>query len=111
MPVEHEQGGAKPADREIFLSDLLNAAVMVKGKKVGSLADLVIVETARIPEVRFIFVRRPFGNPSLLIPFEKITEISHRRITTDLEELKPYEAQPAEDCDPSAGLCARQESP
>ena len=44
MPVEHEQGGAKPVDREIFLSDLLNAAVMMKGKKVGSLADLVIVK-------------------------------------------------------------------
>jgi magnesium transporter len=97
MPVEPEQGGIKPADREIFLSDILNAAVIVKGKKVGSLADLVIVETARIPEVRFIFVRRPFGNPSLLIPYEKITEISHRRVTADLDEIKRYEAQPAED--------------
>ena len=97
MPNEPVRGGTKAADREIFLSDLLNVAVMVKGKKVGSLADLVIVETTKIPEVRSIFVRRPFGNPSLVIPWEKITEISSRRITADLPDIKPYEAQPAED--------------
>jgi len=97
MPDEPVRGGTKSAEREIFLSDLLNVAVMVRGKKIGSLADLVIAETTRIPEVRYIFVRRPFGNPSLLIPYEKITEISSRRITADLSDIKPYEAQPAED--------------
>ena len=97
MSNEPVRDGTKAADREIFLSGLLNAAVMVKGKKVGSLADLVIVETARIPEVRSIFVRRPFGNPSLVIPWEKITEISSRRIVADIDDIKRYEAQPAED--------------
>jgi len=97
MANEPVQGGTKSADREIFLSDLLNAAVMVKGKKIGSLADLIIVETTKIPEVRSIFVHRPFGNPSLVIPWEKITEISNRRITADLSDIKPYESQPAED--------------
>ncbi|GAB6284697.1 MAG: CBS domain-containing protein [Methanoregula sp.] len=97
MPNKPVQGEAKAADREIFLSDLLNVAVMVKGKKVGSLADLVIVETAKIPEVRSIFVRRPFGNPGLVIPYDKITEISCHRIMADIPEIKPYEAQPAED--------------
>jgi CBS domain-containing protein len=97
MHNEPANGTAKSADKELFLSDLLNAPVMVKGKKIGSFADLVIVETAKIPEVRSIFVRRPFGNPCLVIPWEKITEISSRRISADLEDLKKYEAEPAED--------------
>jgi len=97
MHNEPTSDTAKSADQELFLSDILNAPVMVKGKKIGSFADLVIVETAKIPEVRSIFVRRPFGNPCLLIPWEKITEISSRRISADLEDLKKYEAEPAED--------------
>ncbi|MCX6690076.1 MAG: CBS domain-containing protein [Methanoregula sp.] len=97
MHNESANGTAKSSDRELFLSDLLNAPVMVKGKKIGSFADLVIVETAKIPEVRSIFVRRPFGNPSLVIPWEKIAECSSRKISADIEDIKKYEAEPAED--------------
>jgi predicted transcriptional regulator len=97
MAVEPVQAGMKPDDMEVFLSDFLNAAVVVKGKKVGSLADLVIVETPRLPEVRSIVVRRPFGDPQLLIPYEKVTEITSRRVGADIEDIKKYEILPAED--------------
>jgi len=97
MQNEPATGGAKPADREIFLSDILNSPVVRAGKKIGALADLVIVETAKIPEVKFLFVTRSFGNPSLLIPWEKVTTVASRGIVVDIEDIKPYEAEPADD--------------
>jgi CBS domain-containing protein len=97
MQNESATGGAKPADQEIFLSDILSAPVMLNARKIGTLADLVIVETAKVPEVRFLFVTRPFGNQSLLIPWEKVTSIANRRIDVVIEDLKPYEAEPADD--------------
>ncbi|MCX6685818.1 MAG: CBS domain-containing protein [Methanoregula sp.] len=97
MQNELATGGAKPADQEVFLSDILSAPVMFNARKIGTLADLVIVETAKVPEVRFLFVTRSFGNPSLLIPWEKVTSIANRRIDVVIEDLKPYEAEPADD--------------
>lgn len=97
MQNESATGGAKPADQEIFLSDILSAPVMLNARKIGTLSDLVIVETAKVPEVRFLFVTRSFGNQSLLIPWEKVTSIANRRIDVVIEDLKPYEAEPADD--------------
>ena len=46
---ETAAGAAKTADREIFLSEILSLPVMLKGKKIGALSDLIIVETTLIP--------------------------------------------------------------
>ena len=54
-------GTAKTTDREIFLSEILNVPVMIRGKKTGILSDLIVVETARIPEVKSLYVTRSFG--------------------------------------------------
>ena len=69
---ETAAGAAKTADREIFLSEILSLPVMLKGKKIGALSDLIIVETTLIPEVKSLYVKRSFGYPSLIIPWENI---------------------------------------
>ena len=69
MMQETANNAAMSGDLEILLSDILNVPVLKSGKKIGSLNDLVIVETAKIPEVRFLYVSRSFGNPALLIPW------------------------------------------
>ncbi len=63
---------ATAGDLDILLSDILNVPVLRSGKKIGSLTDLVIAETTKIPEVRSLYVSRSFGNPSLLIPWENV---------------------------------------
>jgi CBS domain-containing protein len=88
---------ATVGDLEIFLSDLLNVPVLRSGKKVGSLSDLVIVETAKIPEVRSLYVTRSFGHPSLLIPWENVHTLTGRGIEVIIGDLKSYEIEPAED--------------
>jgi magnesium transporter len=88
---------AMAGDLEILLSDILNVPVLRSGKKIGSLNDLVIVETAKIPEVRSLYVSRSFGKPSLLIPWENVHTLTGRGIEVTISDTKPYEAEPAED--------------
>jgi len=94
---EPAAGTAKTADQEIFLSELLGVPVVLKEKKIGTLGDLIIVETARIPEVKSLYVKRSFGYPSLIIPWENVTGISGHRIAVDIPALEPFEANPPED--------------
>jgi CBS domain-containing protein len=84
-------------DLEILLSDILNVPVLRSGKKIGSLADLVIVETSKIPEVRSLYVTRSFGHPSLLIPWENVHTLTGRGIEITVADIKTYETEPAED--------------
>jgi predicted transcriptional regulator len=97
MAHENATTIAMAGDLEILLSDILNVPVLRSGKKIGSLADLVIVETAKIPEVRSLYVSRSFGNPSLLIPWENVHTLTGRGIEVTIGDMKPYEAEPAED--------------
>ena len=84
-------------DLEILLSDILNVPVLRSGKKIGSLTDLVIAETTKIPEVRALYVSRSFGHPSLLIPWENVHTFTGRGIEVTIGDLKAYETEPAED--------------
>ena len=97
MMQETANNAAMSGDLEILLSDILNVPVLKSGKKIGSLNDLVIVETAKIPEVRFLYVSRSFGNPALLIPWEHVHTLTGRGIEVTISDTKPYEAEPAED--------------
>jgi CBS domain-containing protein len=97
MPQENTIASAMAGDLEILLSDILNVPVLKSGKKIGSLNDLVIAETAKIPEVRSLYVTRSFGNPSLIIPWENVHTLTGRGIEVTISDTKPYEAEPAED--------------
>ncbi len=94
---DKSNNSAMAGDLEILLSDILSVPVLKSGKKIGSLADLVIVETAKIPEVRSLFVSRSFGKPSLLIPWEFVHTLTGRGIEVTIGDLAPYEAEPADD--------------
>ena len=88
---------AMAGDLEFLLSDILNVPVLRSGRKIGSLADLVIVETSKIPEVRSLYVTRSFGHPSLMIPWENIHTFTGRGIEITVSDIKTYETEPADD--------------
>jgi magnesium transporter len=85
-----------PPDRVFFLSEIIGARVMLRGKKIGSLADLVIMETGKVPEVRQVVVARPFGKPPLTIPWEKVASMENRELMVDVPDVKEFEGEPAE---------------
>ncbi len=97
MAQDTSNNVAMAGDLVILLSDILNVPVLRSGKKIGVLADLVIVETTKVPEVRSLYVTRSFGNPSLLIPWENVHTLTGRGIEVTIPDTKPYEAEPAQD--------------
>jgi magnesium transporter len=83
---------------EIYLSELLGRKVYLKHERVGRLADLAIVETGKLPEVSQLLVRRPYGHPTLTVPWSKVLLISNTEVVLDLDPgaLAEYERLPAE---------------
>ncbi|MCX6876600.1 MAG: PRC-barrel domain-containing protein [Verrucomicrobia bacterium] len=86
----------KPTETSYFLSDLIGAKVIVRGKKVGSLDDLLIRENEKIPEVTHLIVSRHFGYKSLLVPFELVAELRQDKVVLEIDDLRPFEGEPAE---------------
>jgi len=85
------------SDRKFLLSEMLGAKVFLHEKKIGSLSDLMIVETGKLPEVRNFVISRPFGDPSLLIPWERMVTIEPHQVVIDIDDLKRFESSPPED--------------
>ena len=79
-----------------FLSEIVGVKVFWGDRKIGRLADFVIVDKDKVAEVTHFYISRPFGDPALLIPWEKIQSLTSKRIVVDIEDLKNYEAPPSE---------------
>ena len=86
----------KATEMSYFLSDLIGAKVMVQGKRVGKLDDLLIREHEKIPEVTHLIVTRPFGHKALLVPFERVSELGHDKVVLDIPDITPFEGEPEE---------------
>jgi CBS domain-containing protein len=85
------------SDRKFLLSEMLGAKVFLHEKKVGSLSDLMIVETGKLPEVSNFVITRPFGDPSLLIPWERVITLESQKLVINIDDLKKFEISPPED--------------
>jgi magnesium transporter len=87
----------KPAVAEsiFFLSDVIGRKVYNNGIKIGKLADMVVIDIDKVAEVTHLVVDRPFGDPSLLVPWNKVTNFA-AKIEIGLETLTQYEAKPSE---------------
>jgi CBS domain-containing protein len=85
-------------EHEFFLSEILGRRVFVKKHRIGRLSDLAIVETGTLPEVTQVVVARPYGYPSLTIPWDKVLLISNHEVVLDLaeESLAQFERAPQE---------------
>ena len=81
---------------KFFLSEIVGRKVYLKAQQIGRPDDLVIVETGKLPEVSHFVVTRSFGYPSLLLPWDKLTLISHTEIVFDVNSAHEYERAPPE---------------
>lgn len=85
--IENNKNGVE----QIYsLTDIIGYKVMLRDKRIGRLADLVVVVQAKLPEVKHIAVTRPFGNPTLLVPYEKVLSIEPKQVTIDVDALDAY---------------------
>ncbi len=85
-------------EHEFFLSEIIARRVFVKRRRIGRLSDLAIIETRKLPEVTHVVVSRPYGYPSLTVPWERVLLISNQEVVLDLDEqaLAQFERPPQE---------------
>jgi len=82
-------------ESEFFLSEIIGRRVYRTSVRVGRLQDLVIVETGKLPEVSQLVISRPYGEPALLIPWDKVAVISTNEIAIEVDNLESYQQAPA----------------
>ena len=78
-----------------FLNDLIGARVTAGGQKVGKLADLVAGTSAPVPAVTHIVVGRPFGTPTLYVPWPDVASFSGEEFTLSKSALEAYLPEPS----------------
>ena len=81
---------------KFYLSEILGVKVCANGKSIGKLSDIIIVEKGTIPHIMEMVISRSFGHPPLIIPMEKIMEITPKTIEVAIESTKQYEGKPKE---------------
>lgn len=86
----------KQPELVLFLSEILGARIMLKGKKIGKLIDLMINDNKNFAEVTSIYVSRPFGYKSLIIPWDKVRFVEVNEIIVDLDDVEKYASEPPE---------------
>ncbi|MBF0560508.1 MAG: magnesium transporter MgtE, partial [Alphaproteobacteria bacterium] len=81
-------------ERTYLLSDLIGLPALVDGKRVGKLADVIVTESGKIPEVTHMLVSRSFGYKSLMVPWAGIKELTTERMAFDVRTLSELEGEP-----------------
>jgi len=77
-------------EKRYFLTELIGARAYLRGKKIGKLTDVVVVDQGKLAEVTHFQIGRPFGDPPLLVPQQKVLSLAPREITIDIEDLPNY---------------------
>ena len=84
-------------DATYLLSDLIGGKARFLGKTVGRLADVIVTEQGKVPEVTHLLIDRPFGHKSLMVPWDKVEQLdTNGRTLMNIDALEPYEGEPAE---------------
>jgi DNA-directed RNA polymerase subunit F len=84
--------------RVFYLTEIIGTKVFFNGERIGKLADMIIVEKGMpIPHITHLYVTRPFGESSLIVPLDKILTMTPQAITVELESITRYEGIPASD--------------
>jgi magnesium transporter len=88
----------KQLQNTYFLSNLIGLKILLNGKKIGKLDDVIAKENGTLPVVTQIFVSRPLGDPSLIIPWKYVRVVGKDEIVVDIPEIKSFEGEPEEGC-------------
>jgi len=81
-----------------FLTQILDTPVLWRGKKVGRLSDVAIVDRQGAhPEVVSIVVSRPYGDPAITVPIAAVSEMDAERAIIEVADVKALEGKPGVD--------------
>lgn len=83
-------------NKEFFLTNIVGRKVSMNERRIGKLSDFIIVESGPIPEISLLVISRPFGEPQLLVPWDKVVMITANEIVIDIDNLAEYTKKPEE---------------
>jgi CBS domain-containing protein len=84
-------------DAVYMLSELIGGKARLHGKAIGKLADVVVAEHGKLPEVTHLLVDRPYGYKSLMIPWDKIDSLGAKGAAVlGIDAPEPYQGDPQE---------------
>ncbi len=79
-----------------FLTQILDVPVFWRGKKIGRLADVAIVDREGAhPEVVDLVVARPYGDPALTVPVSAVSQMDAKQIVVEVDDVKQFEGKPS----------------
>ena len=52
--------------------------------------DLIILEKHKAAEVTYIVISRPFGYPSLLVPWNNVSSFNEKEVTIDIDDVEKF---------------------
>ncbi len=88
---------ANPSNETYLLTDLIGGKAHASGKAIGKLADVVAVDGGKAAEVTHLFIERPFGYKSLMIPWDKVERLEpNGRSTLAISRPEDFEGEPGE---------------
>src|ERR1019366_3846113 len=79
-----------------MLSDLIGLRALIGGKKIGNLADIIVTDAPKLPQVTHARITRSFGHPALMVPWDQVGNISGRDIALNFVDPKPFEGEPVQ---------------
>ncbi len=84
-------------DAVFMLSELIGGKARLHGKTIGKLADVIVSEQGKLPEVTHLLIDRPFGYKSLMIPWNEVEFFSPKgEAVLGIDTPEPYEGEPQE---------------
>ena len=84
-------------DQTYMLSQLIGGKARLHGKAIGKLADIIVAEHGKLPEVTHLLIDRPFGYKSLMIPWNEVELFSPKgEAVLGIDTPEPYEGEPLE---------------
>ncbi len=86
----------KPVEEKFYLTDLIKTPVKLNGKRIGKLTDLIAKGNGAPPVITDILVGRPYGDPSLIIPWANVRTFKVGEIIVDIEDVDKYVREPPE---------------
>jgi len=73
-----------------FLSEMVGTKIILNGKKIGKLSDLIIIEKDKVAEATHIVVSRPFEYPSLMVPWSYVSSFGEMHINISLDNVEKF---------------------
>jgi magnesium transporter len=84
-----------PSDKVFRVSEIRKRPAYVGYKKIGRLQDLVIVDKDLVAEVTHVCIGRPFGLPTIYVPWKYVQSVSPERVVIqENADITPFERAP-----------------